>query len=312
MTIKEPDMAKTARSSDTGMIKNTSKFFQPQTTLELFRRMCLIRTFEQHIETIYTSELFKPPLYLSVGKEAVDAALSLSFPDPRIFAQHRCHGLYIAYNPAIDSIQRLIDEFLGLPTGCAKGMGGSASIHSPEIGMFGHDGLMGTQIPIAVGYAMATNKKVLAIMGDASLEEGYVLEALGFAATHKPPVLFVCVDNDLSCLTRTCVRRSWNATEHASFGMPAIDITDDPWLIMHRVNQLKYELPAFMNIRVCRVSSHANTSKERTVEPEWDRYELVKKELQNSGLERHIKTIEETTRDMIKRLRQSRLEAEHG
>ena len=57
-------------------------------------------------------------------------------------------------------------------------MGGSASIHSTKINMFGHDGHMGTQAPIATGdETVQTN---LVFLGDASAEEDYVLGALGW------------------------------------------------------------------------------------------------------------------------------------
>ncbi|MBI3274268.1 MAG: hypothetical protein HYZ69_03935 [Candidatus Colwellbacteria bacterium] len=297
------------RSPNTGIIEGVSKLFSKELSLELFRKMCFVRNFERYIEQIYTPEIFKPPLYLSVGQEAVDAALSLSFTKPKIFAQHRCHGIYLSYGA---DPRALVDELLGLPTGCAKGMGGSASIHSPEINMDGHDGFMGTQIPIAVGHAMATGKKTLAVMGDASVEEGFVLEALGFAATKKPPVLFVCTDNGLSCLTPTCVRRNWNTVEHATFGMPAVEITDDPWLIMYWVQQFEQRLPAFINIQTCRESSHANFIKDWLITPEWNRYQLVKNELEHLGLGCHIPFVEESTEEQVKGLWQSRLEASRG
>jgi len=294
-----------SQSLSMGGIGDIARLFLKETSLELFWRMCLSRAFEQQVAQVYDTDIIKAPVYLSLGQESVAAALSLSFLSPKIFAQHRCHDLYLSYGGDMAS---LVDELLGRPTGCAKGMGGSASIHSPEIGMCGHDGLMGTQIPNAVGYAMATGKKTLAVMGDASAEEGYVLEALGYAATKKPPILFVCTDNGLSCLTPICKRRSWNMVQHATFGMPSIEISDDPWLIMCHVRELVDQLPAFVNIQTCRISSHANTSKERTVEPEWDRYQLVKKQLIQLGLGNNIQSIEKSTKEFVDKIWDSRLE----
>ena len=294
------------RKHYTGMIDNIAMHFPKKLSLELLWRMCLSRAFERRVAQVYDTGVIKAPVYLSLGQEAIATALSLSFLSPKIFAQHRCHDLYLSYG---GNMGTLVDELLGRPTGCAKGMGGSASIHSPEIGMYGHDGLMGTQIPNAVGYAMATGKKTLAIMGDASAEEGYVLEALGFAVTKRPPILFVCTDNGLSCLTPTCKRRNWNMVQHASFGIPAVEIADNPWLIMYHVEELCDQLPAFINIQTCRISSHANTSKERTVEPEWDRYQLVKKNLIQLGLGNNIQDVEKSTKEFVDKIWDSRLEA---
>ena len=51
-----------------------------------------------------------------------------------------------------------MDESLGKKTGCTEGKGGSASIHSKNINMYGHDGLMGSNGPVGVGACYATNK----------------------------------------------------------------------------------------------------------------------------------------------------------
>ena len=164
--------------------------------------------------------------------------------------------------------------------------------------MYGHDGLMGTQIPIAVGYALGSGNLTIAIMGDASAEEGYVLGAMGEAVSKKAPVLFVCYDNNLSILTEISIRRSWSMVDEAKAkGMPAIDITDDPWLVMHYANKFKNDLPAFINVRTCRELWHAGTGCDGP--PEWNRYKLVKKEMATLGLEKEVETIEKTTQEYI-------------
>lgn len=298
------------RSLNAGVIKDIAQLFPKETSLELFSRICLNRFFDMKVAEIYEKKPFDCPVYLGVGEESIAAALSMSFKPEKIFGQHRCHALYLSYG---GRIEELIDELLGLPTGCANGMGGSASIHRPEIGMIGHDGLMGTQVPIGVGYAMATEKTTLVVMGDASAEEDYVLGALCFAATKKPPVLFICTDNGLSCLTPVCTRRNWNMVEHGTFGMPAIEITDDPWLIMNSIEKLSKNLPAFINIHTCRVSAHAGVTKDRIVTPEWDRFSLVKEELGKLGLSHEAERIKMSVKSDIDNAWQVNLaEVAHG
>ena len=277
------------RSKDLGIIPEISKKFFKAQTLEMFRKMCLIKYFELNIKAAYDKKFIaKIPIYLSSGQEAISAALSVVIKEPALFGQHRGHDIYLAFggDPA-----KLIDELRGWPTGCAGGMGGSASIHCPEIKMMPHDGLMGTQVPDAVGSALSTKETTIAFMGDASAEEGYVLESLGFAQTKKLPTLFIVCDNGLSILTPTEIRRSWKMAEHANFGMPAVDITDDPWLIMHHADKLKVNLPAMMNIQTCRKLWHAGTGNDG--EPIWDRFELVKQELNELGLGDQALAIEE-------------------
>ncbi|MBI2596263.1 hypothetical protein HYW46_06030 [Candidatus Daviesbacteria bacterium] len=286
------------RSKSFGEIKNISKHFTKKESLEMFKKMCISRNFEFNTKDAFDKGYIKMPIYLSVGEESVSSAISIAYKKPHIFAQHRCHDIYLAFG---GEIVPLIDELLHKPSGIAKGMGGSASIHSPKIGMFGHSGLMGDQIPIAVGYALGSKQKVLAIMGDASAEEDYVISSMGYAASKKLPVLFVCTDNGLSILTKVAVRRNWSMVNVAkAFGMDAVEITDDPWLIMHHVKKLAKNLPSFINIHTTRVLWHNGTGQDS--EPEWDRFKIVKEDLKNLGLEKQALKIEQETKEFIDKL----------
>ncbi|MDO8602203.1 MAG: thiamine pyrophosphate-dependent enzyme [bacterium] len=277
------------RSKDFGVIPGLSKQFDTALTLEMFRRVCLSRNFEMNVKIAADAGLIKYPIYLSLGKEAISAALSVVYEKPDIFAQHRAHDTYICYG---GNLIGLIDEILARPTGIAKGMGGSASIHEPNIKMHGHSGLLGDQIPIAVGHCIGTNSRTLAIMGDAAAEEDYVLGALGFASHRKIPILFVCEDNNLSLLTEKKIRRNWEISDVArAFKMPSIEITDDPWLVMHTVQELlKQKLPAFLQVHTCRVLWHAGTGIDGP--PEWDRFAMIKEEMAKLGLSEKAEKIE--------------------
>lgn len=277
------------RSAQFGLIPNISRQFTIEESILMFQKICLCRSFEKNVARAYDEKLIPGfPVYLSLGQEAITAALSMVFPDIPKFGQHRCHDIYLCWG---GDIRALRDELLGLPSGCTKGMGGSASVHCPEIKMFGHDGLLGTQVPIAVGYAMAKKQTTLAILGDASAEEGYVLGAMGEAVTKKAPVFFVCYDNNLSLLTEIKVRRSWSIVDEArSKGIPSIDITNDPWLVAHYAELLSNQLPALLNIRTCRELWHAGSGCDGP--PEWNRYDLIKKEMALLGLGERAEIIE--------------------
>lgn len=241
----------------------------------VFAQTAFNRAFELEAARAFDDKRMSAPIYLSVGQEHIPAAIASVQREWQIFAQHRAHSYYLSFG---GDASALVDELLHSETGCAQGMGGSASLHDPSIRMFGHSGLMGDQVPISVGAALVSNKPTLSVMGDASAEEDYVLGAMGFAATKRAPVLFVCEDNDLSILTPVATRRKWGMAGVAtSFGMQAIDISDDPWLILHHAERLLTQLPAFMNIRTCRQLWHAGTGNDGP--PEWNRYELVKREL---------------------------------
>ena len=286
------------RTPTFGLISDVANMFSNDYALKLFAQTCFNRFFEFEVKKAYDRGLMKLPIYLSVGQEHIPAAIASVFSDCLIFAQHRAHSVYLSFG---GDPRQLIDELLSRPTGCARGMGGSASIHAPQIGMFGHSGLMGDQVPIAVGAALGANKPVLTVMGDASAEEDYIYGALGFAITKKLPVLFVCEDNDLSILTRTPVRRSWTLSGLAQgLGLPAVDITDDPWLIAHHVKELGRQLPALINIRTCRGLWHAGSGCDGP--PEWDRFALIKDTMKTLGLEQDALAIESDTERTVQNL----------
>jgi acetoin:2,6-dichlorophenolindophenol oxidoreductase subunit alpha len=277
----------TRRSADLGLIPGLPERFGRDFALELFRRGDFIRRFEFRVKEAWDRKVFTIPIYLCVGQEFNAAAYSLTLEGFDIFAQHRGHGIYLAFGAPPEKLR---DELLGLPSGCSGGMSGSNAIQAPEIRMFGHSGLMGEQVPIAVGAALASGRKTLTVCGDASVEEDYIYPSLGFAATRKLPVLFVCEDNGLSILTPVETRRSWSAVDMArSLGMPAVEVTDDPWLIAHHLQELSLNLPAFINIHTVRNLWHAGTGSDGA--PEWDRFAMVGAELEHMGLTNEMAAI---------------------
>jgi len=228
--------------------------------LQIFSEACKCRAFEEIVYKYIENKTFKYPLYLSAGEEYIACSVAhfTKKYSPYIFAQHRAHSTYLAFGGVI---QELIDELLGRPTGCCKGMGGSASIQSKHIKMFGHDGLMGSQVPIAVGACHANRHFTVAIMGDAAAEEDYVMSAIAWAGTKKLPILFVIEDNNLSILTKKNVRRNWSMVDFAkSVNVNAAEISDEPTSFESWLSEEKLfnNLPLLLNVNTDRLYWHAN------------------------------------------------------
>ena len=296
------------RTSEFGTIEGISKSFPTDISLKIFEKMCLVRYFELGIINAIDKGLLKYPVYLSSGQESIAVALSIIVPNYMIFAQHRCHDIYLAMG---GSPERLRDELLGLPTGTSGGRAGSNCIqcHSGDITMFGHHGLIGENVSLGVGAALGSGKPTLCIFGDGAAEEDYILTSIGFAITHKLPVLFMCTDNNLSILTPVKTRRSWNIADVIrGFDMMSFDITDDPWQLIYSIANIKEDLvvpgenrlPAFINCYTCRKYWHCGTGTDGT--PEWDRFKLVKKELKNMGLIKKINKIENKIKKSMEKL----------
>jgi pyruvate dehydrogenase E1 component alpha subunit len=259
----------------------------------IWRKWVFNQAFESQVAKAIQDKRIYVPSYLSMGSEHVPACLFHVLKGYHLFAQHRAHSYYLSLGGSPD---RLRDELLGLESGCAGGRGGSASIHDPAIRMWGHSGLMGDQVPIAVGMCLASGEKTITVMGDASGEEDYVLAAFGFAATKKLPILFVCEDNDFSILTKVETRRSWSITDVAeSFGVASREVDDSPGEIIGATKELSVRLPALININIARGGWHAGYGTDGP--PEWNRMERFKSSYLGTQLESELSEIEEEERD---------------
>lgn len=273
---------------------------------KIFVKMSLIRSFELQAYENRKNNKFNTLIYLSLGQESIYATISEAIKNVSIFGQHRGHGIYLAYG---GQARKLVDELIGLESGTNKGMGGSPPIFDKKIGMYGHVGLIGDQVPVAAGYSLAKkNKTVVCFFGDGAAEEDYVLATLGFVKKYNLKILFVCDDNDLSVLTRTKDRRSWKLVDVAkSFGLNSYDITDDPLTIYQTVKSLKLNLPAVLNIRTCREYWHEGAGKDKESKNFWNRYEIVKNDLLRINESKFIKRIEKKNMKWAKKLWENQL-----
>jgi pyruvate dehydrogenase E1 component alpha subunit len=270
--------------------------------LNVFKKASFCRHFENQVYKNVQNKTIKIPVYLSAGQEYTPASIATILEEkgiePNIFIQHRGHSTYLSFGA---SPIELIDELLGRKTGCAKGMGGSASIHSHEKNIFGHDGLMGSQVPIAVGHCYSTRKPTIVFMGDASAEEDYVLGAMGWASTKNLPILFIVEDNNLSILTEKRIRRNWEMDDVAkAFKMDAWNIDDDPITINNILKDYNFSKPMLLNINTTRKYWHSGAGQDGD---NFDRYENEMKEIGNKAIQ-----IDLENKQLVEKLWQQQLE----
>ena len=125
------------------------------TRLEILEKASLCRHFENKVFKLIKKGKVKFPVYFSAGQEYVACTLCSIFKDrkikPMLFGQHRGHSIYIGFG---GDLKKLLYEFLGSSKGSTYGMGGSLSIHSDKINMYGHDGFMGSNVCLAVGASL--------------------------------------------------------------------------------------------------------------------------------------------------------------
>ncbi|MDC0384495.1 thiamine pyrophosphate-dependent enzyme [bacterium] len=269
---------------------------------QVFKKASLARNFEEEVIANVKNKNIKIPVYVSAGQEFIASTIAticeIKKIKPLLFGQHRCHSTYLTFG---GDKTKLIDELLEKKTGCTRGMGGSASIHSKKINMYGHDGLMGSNGPIGVGACYATKKPTIIFLGDAAAEEDYVLGALGWASTKNLPLLVVVEDNNYSILTEKKIRRNWEMSDVAkAFKMKGFNLDDNPMNI-NKYSKYFFKQPCLLNINTNRIYWHAGAGKDS--EKTFDRYRSEKKLL---GFEANL--IDHKTKQLIKKLWQKRLE----
>lgn len=283
MLIKE-------RTENYGLIPDAIADMSEEIALRIYKKIVRAREMDLHVIEAVEEKKVIAPVYLSLGQESVAAALSEVIDGEMVFTQHRAHDMYLSLgaDPA-----EFRDELMGLESGFSGGRAGSSCLKyiKHNIRLIGHHGLIGENVPQAVGASLASGEKVICVFGDGSAEEDYVLESLGFAVTKKLPILFVCMDNNLSILTEVSERRSWSLCSVANgFGMTSYDVSDCPWTLYKIFSQWDGLSPLLVNARVCRERWHSGIGIDG--EREWKRNEIVRMQLIYKGLEKSILKIE--------------------
>ena len=169
--------------------------------LEMHYKMALVRRFEEKSAEEYTRGKIGGFMHLYIGQEAVGVgSIKALRPDDKILCSYREHGhaLVKGMDPGA-----VMAELFGKITGCSKGKGGSMHMWSNELGIYGGNGIVAAQMPIAAGVALPHNIRGKiplppAIFGDGAVDEGAFHESLNLAAVWKLPVVYICENNQYS------------------------------------------------------------------------------------------------------------------
>ena len=150
------------------------------------------------------------PTHLSIGQEAVSAALS-QIMRKKDFAvsSHRAHAHYMAKG---GSLKKMIAEIYGKVTGCSKGKGGSMHLIDIKSNFMGSTAIVGNTIPVGVGLALSSkikkeDKFSFIFFGEGAVEEGVFYESINFSILKKLPVVFICENNFYSVYSPLNVRQ---------------------------------------------------------------------------------------------------------
>jgi TPP-dependent pyruvate/acetoin dehydrogenase alpha subunit len=166
--------------------------------LRMYRRMVMIREFEEQVNELYTRALMPGLAHLYIGEEAVAVGICEALRrDDYITSTHRGHGHCVAKGASPD---RMFAELLGKEAGYCRGKGGSMHIADPATGNLGANAIVGGSAGIATGAALSskrlgTGQVAVCFFGEGALGQGVLYEVMNLAALWKLPVIYVCENN---------------------------------------------------------------------------------------------------------------------
>jgi TPP-dependent pyruvate/acetoin dehydrogenase alpha subunit len=167
-------------------------------TLErLFVTMVRCRSFEEAFVRTALQERVRIG-HPYAGQEAVAAGVFCALaPGDRVLSTHRSHGHAVA---AGCDLTRLALELFGKAGGLCRGRGGEMGVAQFEIGFMGATDIVGGNLPMGVGLALAaklddSGRCVVAFVGDGGVNQGSFHESLNLAAIWSLPYVVVVENN---------------------------------------------------------------------------------------------------------------------
>jgi TPP-dependent pyruvate/acetoin dehydrogenase alpha subunit len=166
--------------------------------IRMYRRMVMIRLFEEQVNELYTRALMPGLAHLYIGEEAVAVGICEALrPTDYVTSTHRGHGHCLAKGASPD---RMFAELLGKEAGYCRGKGGSMHIADPATGNLGANAIVGGSTGIATGAALSSkhlgkDDVAVCFFGEGALGQGVLYEVMNLAALWKLPVIYVCENN---------------------------------------------------------------------------------------------------------------------
>jgi pyruvate dehydrogenase E1 component alpha subunit len=208
----EPEAAQGSPPTAAGDGKGTTAYALPneETCRELLETMALIRRFEEEAGRQYQQAKAGGFLHLAIGEEAtIVGTTSVMRPEDYLIGTYRTHGHAIARGT---DPKNVMAELFGREDGCSRGRGGSMHIFDLERRFMGGYGIVGGNLPIAAGLALASDYRgddavTVCMFGDGASNSGNFGETMNLAALWRLPVVFL-VENNLYGMGTSIERHS--------------------------------------------------------------------------------------------------------
>ena len=288
--------------------------------LHFYEQMLLIRRFEERAGQLYGLGLIGGVCHLYIGQEAVAIGLQSALDGDKdsVITGYRDHGHMLAYG--IDP-KVIMAELTGREAGISKGKGGSMHMFSTEHKFYGGHGIVGAQVALGGGLALAHQYNndgglCLAYFGDGAANQGQVYETFNMASPWKLPIVFVVENNQYAMGTSTA--RSSAETEFyrrgTAFRIPGMDVNGMDVLEVRQAAEIAFKHvregkgPVLMECNTYRYRGHSmsDPAKYRTREEVQDVREhkdpiegLKKVLLDNGSTEDELKAIDKDIRKTV-------------
>jgi acetoin:2,6-dichlorophenolindophenol oxidoreductase subunit alpha len=175
-----------------------------EVALDLLRTMWRIRAFEERAGQLKQADEIYGLIHLSLGQESVAAGVCGQLrDDDNVYSGHRAHGHAIAKGVPLD---RMMAELMGRDDGLCHGLGGSMHLVDAEHGLMGATGVVGGNLPIALGSALAAHldgedRATVVFFGDGAVQAGHFNETVNLATLWGLPLILVCENNGFAEFT---------------------------------------------------------------------------------------------------------------
>ncbi|MCC7299170.1 MAG: pyruvate dehydrogenase (acetyl-transferring) E1 component subunit alpha [Bacteroidia bacterium] len=250
------------------MGNTTTVEFKKEDYLQWYHTMMLVRRFEEKSAQLYGQQKIKGFCHLYIGQEAVVGGMVTAISrEDKVITAYRDHGHALALGVSANAVMA---ELYGKATGCSGGKGGSMHMFSKEHNFVGGHGIVGGQIPLGAGLALAeqynnTGNVSLTFMGDGAVRQGALHETFNMAMLWKLPVIFICENNEYAM--GTSVARTTNMLDIYKIGlaydMPSFQVDGMKCETVHeaiataRERAVNGEGPTFLEIKTYRYRGHS-------------------------------------------------------
>jgi TPP-dependent pyruvate/acetoin dehydrogenase alpha subunit len=274
--------------------------------LALYRRMLLIRRFEEQVQYAFLQGEISGTVHQCQGQEAVAVGVCDQLgPTDWITSTHRPHGHALAKGI---TPRAAMAELYGKATGCCRGKGGSMHLGDPLVGMVPAIAIVAGGNTVVTGLGLAfklrgTDQVAVCFFGEGATNEGAFHEGLNFAAVQRLPIVFVCENNLYGASTPYhAVSLVTDVAERAPiYGIPGRSVDGMDVLAVHEAAGdaisacRRGQGPILLECKTYRFSGHSRSDargyRSREEEAQWTQRDPINRlgnELAAAGIERAI------------------------